>query len=223
MCGRYTLATQLDLLADRFGFETGSVSYQPRYNVAPGQDMPVVISDGGGRLAMMRWGLVPYWAREESIGYRMINARAETLAEKPSFKKSLQSRRCLVLADGFYEWRKQLPGKRKTPMRFVLRNRRPFGFAGLWDSWRQPDGEPLRTFTIITTSANEIVRPVHDRMPVILRPEDEDLWLNGESEGSEVLTNLLRPFAAELLEAYEVSWEVSSPSNDSPACIEPVP
>jgi putative SOS response-associated peptidase YedK len=221
MCGRYTLATQLDLLADRFGIDPGPVSHTLRYNVAPGQTVPVVISDSGRNLSMMRWGLVPHWAKDESIGYKMINARAETVGEKPSFRKSLESRRCLVLADGFYEWLKPGPGRRKTPIRFVLRDRQPFGFAGLWDRWLRPDGESLLTFTIITTDANEIVRPVHDRMPVILHREDESMWLHGEAGNTAPPVGLLRPYPAVLMESYAVSGLVSSPQNDSPACIEP--
>ncbi len=222
MCGRYTLATQLDLLADRFGADPGPVRHTPRYNIAPGQVVPIVMIDSKPQIAMMRWGLVPYWAKDESIGYRMINARSETLAEKPSFRKPLESRRCLVPADGFFEWRQEGSGKRKTPMRFRLKNHEVFGFAGLWDRWRQPDGEMLQTFTIITTDANELVGKVHDRMPVIMPQEAERTWLSSEKVDTKSLLALLTPYPAELMESYQVGELVSSPKNDSPECIQPV-
>jgi putative SOS response-associated peptidase YedK len=221
MCGRYTQTIDVETLQRRFGFNSGGVTLEPRYNLAPGQEAPVVIGEGTRILKLMRWGLVPYWAKEASIGYKMINARAETLMQKPSFKKSFRERRCLVLADGFYEWRK-LKGKRTgVPMRFTLKSREPFAFAGLWDAWKKPDGDILLSFTIITTEANELLRPIHDRMPVILRPRDEDKWLDPDLKNVDHLIPLLLPYPSDMMEGYEVSTLVNSPKNDVPECIMP--
>ena len=166
MCGRYTQTLAGPILLSRFRLEETVLDLKPRYNIAPGQEAAVVVREETTTLAAMRWGLVPSWAKEPAIGNRMINARAETITEKPSFKRLIERRRCLVPADGFYEWRREAKGK--VPMRFILKSREPFAFAGLWDRWRNPEGAELRTFTIITTAANELMRPVHDRMPVIL-------------------------------------------------------
>ena len=223
MCGRYTFSdAEASKLGDRFDFLDAGIALGPRYNVAPTQDAPVVVRDDVRRLEMMRWGLVPSWAKTPDIGARMINARCESVAEKPSFKHPLRRRRCLAIADGFYEWAK-VPGRRgKTPMRFVLNDGSHFAFAGLWDSWHGPDGRELRTFTIITTEANELVRPVHNRMPVVLLPEQEDLWVDPSVSDPAVLLPLLRPHPPERMESYEVSAMVNSPSNDRPECIAPV-
>ncbi len=221
MCGRYTLTSGLTILQRRFGFSAEQISLEPRYNLAPGQEAPVVICEENNTFRMMRWGLVPFWAKEASIGYKMINARAETLPQKPSFRKPFRERRCLILADGFYEWRKSEGKGKKIPIRFVLPSREPFAFAGLWDIWKKPDGSLLHTFTIITTQANELLRPVHDRMPVILQPEDEDLWLDPNLKDVTRLTPLLTPYPANALEAYDVSTIVNSPKNDVPECVQP--
>ena len=167
---------------------------------------------------MMQWGLVPSWAKDPSIGNKMINARAETLAEKPSFKGLIGKRRCLVLADGFYEWRKE--GKGKIPMRFTLRGGEPFSFAGLWDSWKKPAGGELFSFTIITTQANNLLRPIHERMPVILNKEGEEKWLDPDFKE---IHELLVPYPVEMMEFYDVSKLVNSPRNDLPQCISPLP
>ncbi len=193
---------------------------KPRYNLAPGQLAPVIVNEESKTLVMMQWGLVPSWAKEPSIGYKMINARAETLAQKNSFKRLLPSRRCLIIANGFYEWAKLKRGK--APMRFMLKGSEPFAFAGLWDRWKKPDGNELRTYTIITTQANELIKPVHDRMPVILNREAEDNWLNPEWKDSQKLGGLLKPFAADQMESYYVSPMVNSPKNDLIQCIQPV-
>jgi putative SOS response-associated peptidase YedK len=166
---------------------------------------------------MMHWGLVPSWAKDASIGNKMINARAETLTEKRTFKALLGRKRCLVLADGFYEWQKRERGK--LPMRFVLKDREPFAFAGLWDRWRRPDGNELQSFTIITTGANDLLRPVHDRMPVILDREGEGEWLNMDLKDTTKLIPLLKPYPSGDMEAYCVSKLVNSPTNDRPECI----
>ncbi len=203
----------------RFDINLEGTLLCPRYNIAPGQEAPVVVHDGGKSLEMMKWGLVPSWAKDPSIGNRMINARAETLAEKPSFKRLIGKKRCLVLADGFYEWRKE--GKGKVPMRITLRGGEPFSFAGLWDSWKKPDGGELRSFTIITTQANDLLRPIHDRMPVILDQEGDEKWLDAEYKEVHKLLALLAPYPADRMEAYDVSPLVNSPRNDLPQCVEP--
>lgn len=222
MCGRYTLAVQLDLITDRFLLKRVDVKETFRFNIAPTQLAPVIHqTDSGRTLTMMRWGLVPFWAKDESIGNKLINARAETLAEKPSFKRSLERKRCIVPADGFYEWKKSKDGKTKTPMRIVVGQGDLFGFAGLWDRWKSPVGESVESFTIITTEPNKYVSPIHNRMPVILSKDIEDQWLDPEITKPELLTPLLVPFKGEM-KAYEVSKSVNSPSNDSPSLIEPI-
>ncbi|MFH1724017.1 MAG: SOS response-associated peptidase, partial [Elusimicrobiota bacterium] len=170
MCGRYTQTADIKTLQRRFGFRAEGAAFAPRYNIAPGQTAPLVVRDEARRLALMRWGLVPSWAKDPAIGHRMINARSETIAEKPAFRKPFEKRRCLVVADGFYEWRRA--GRAKVPVRFVRKDGAPFAFAGLWDRWRVPGETPLDTFTVLTTSANSLVAEVHARMPVILREDD---------------------------------------------------
>jgi putative SOS response-associated peptidase YedK len=221
MCGRYTLASAIKAWEERFQIKFGDQLTAPRYNVAPGQVAPVIIQPDGRRVAGMRWGLVPRWAKDEMIGNKMINARAETLTERPSFRKPLERSRCLIPADGFYEWRPKPGGKGKQPIRFVLKSGEPFAFAGLHDSWRGPDGKILDTFTIITTTPNELVAKVHNRMPVIMARDQEAHWLAPNIDGAE-LTHLLSPFAADQMDCYEVSPLVNSPANDRPECVEKV-
>lgn len=220
MCGRYTQTADPAKLTERFRLEPPGPGISRRYNIVPTQDAPIVANDNPKRLRLMRWGLVPSWAKDAAIGNRMINARAETLAEKPSFKKPLERRRCLVLADGFYEWR-AAAGHAKIPVRIVLKSREPFAFAGLWDLWRGTEGRELATFTIITTHANELLKPIHDRMPVILRPADEEKWLDPGQVDAAKLAPLLNPYPSEEMAAYDVSTLVNSPKNDSAACISP--
>lgn len=196
--------------------------YRPRYNIAPGQPIINVFETSSGRrAAMFRWGLVPSWAKDDRIGYKMINARSETALEKPSFKRAFEKRRSVIPADSFYEWRKE--GAKKLPVRFLLKSRSVFVFAALWEAWK-PRGseseERLFTCTILTTGPNELVRTVHDRMPVILAPEDVDTWLDPETP-PEAAQQLCKPYPAELMEAYEVNPIVNSARNDSAACIEP--
>lgn len=219
MCGRFTLTTDLERLEERFGFRAAALAYAPRYNIAPSQPVLAVIAAEERRAGFLRWGLIPSWAKDASMGDRLINARAETVAEKPSFRRALQKRRCLVLADGFYEWKKE--GKRKTPMYVTLKGREPFGFAGLWETWRAPSGESIHSCTIITTAPNRLLETIHNRMPVILPREQETLWLDRTVEDPAVLTAVLAPYPAEEMEAYAVSPVVNSPANDSPACIAP--
>lgn len=221
MCGRFTRSADLQTLEIRFGFSAPATELSPRFNVAPMQYAPVVVlEDGERRLKLMRWGLLPSWAKDETLAGRLINARAETLADKPSFRQALKSRRCLVLADGFYEWAKS--GAGKLPHYFHLRGGQPFAFAGLWERWTTPDGETLLTFTIITTAPNELVKSVHDRMPVILRREDEQAWLD-PTTSADALARLLVPHPADLMASHPVSRLVNSPQNDSPECISPLP
>jgi putative SOS response-associated peptidase YedK len=227
MCGRFTQALEHEALQLRFGFEPYEFTYRPRYNIAPMQDVAVIATEGDSRvLRQMRWGLVPSWSKQEKYGYKMINARAETVAEKPSFKRSLMSKRCLVPASGYFEWR-ELPESRptkkvKVPMYFSLRGGEPFAFAGLWDVWRRFDDKVIVSFTIITCAANEMAAPIHDRMPVMLHPEDEVRWLDPTIQDASLLTPLLRPYPSEEMDVHEVSKLVNSPRNDSPDCIRPV-
>jgi putative SOS response-associated peptidase YedK len=221
MCGRFILTTDLDQLEERFSFHAQNLSFKPRYNIAPSQSVLAVIGDEtGNRGGMLRWGLIPSWAKDAAIGNRMINARAETVAEKPSFRRALQKRRCLILADGFYEWRQE--GKKKTPLFITLASHEPFAFAGLWETWRPPDGEAIHSCTIITTTPNTLMESIHNRMPVILTREAETAWLDRTMTEPERLLPLLVPYSETLMDAYEVALTVNSPKNDSPACIAPV-
>jgi putative SOS response-associated peptidase YedK len=220
MCGRYTyfLREFSDL---RLTWDVDEVfGLKPRYNIAPTQQAPVIVRANGKRaLELFRWGLIPWWAKDPAIGNNMINARAETLAEQPAFKNLLEKRRCLVLADSFYEWRKE--GKGKVPMRFKLKSGESFTFAGLWDSWKQPDGNLLRTYTIVTTEPNDVLRPIHNRMPVMLSNDDALKWLVLDYEIAHALT-LLKPCPPEKMEGYEVSILVNNLRNDLPECVRPI-
>jgi putative SOS response-associated peptidase YedK len=220
MCGRYTQTNDIAALVKRFGVATASLIIRKRFNMAPGQDAPVIINDNGKTLKLMRWGLIPFWAKDEKIGYKMINARAETVAEKPAYKNSFKRKRCLIPADGFYEWRREQGQKLKIPMRFCLSGMESFAFAGLWDSWKKPDGEELETYTIITTAANELLGKFHLRMPVILDQENEDVWLNSETEDPKILLPFLKAYPAGKMLSYDVSTIVNSARNDTPECIE---
>ena len=218
MCGRYTLKTPLNVLTERFDIEEAPSSITPSYNIAPTQHVATVLSENGKRkLEMLRWGLIPSWAKDPEIGNKMINARAETVAEKPSYRKAFKKSRCLILADGFYEWQKTDSGKQ--PFHIRMQGGSPFAFAGLWESWDKGDG--LRSCTIITTDANDLVGEVHNRMPVILHPEDYEMWLDPDFEEREPLTTLLKPFPAEAMETYVVSRRVNKPSNNEPGVVEP--
>ncbi|MDH3404883.1 MAG: SOS response-associated peptidase [Acidobacteriota bacterium] len=220
MCGRYTVSNPGEILPELVG-GGDSPEIAARFNVAPTQLAPVVIAgeDGVRRAVEMRWGLVPYWAEGPEIGSRMINARSETVAEKAAFRDSFRRRRCLVAADGFYEWQKVAGGKQ--PFLLRLTGGAPFGFAGLWDRWRGPRGRILESFTILTTTPNELVAPIHDRMPVILAPEGRDLWLD-EAASGEALQGVLGPYAAAAMEAIAVSDYVSNPAHDSLRCMQPL-
>ena len=220
MCGRFTLTADLERLEERFVFRAASLSYVPRYNIAPTQPVLALLENGERRAGFLRWGLIPSWAKDPAIGNRMINARAETLAEKPSFRRALHKRRCLIMADGFYEWKKE--GKKKTPMFVSLHDREPFGFAGLWETWPAPDGKTIHSCTIITTTPNALMVSIHNRMPVILPREAEAVWLDQKIEDPEALLPLLVPYPAEAIEAYAVSPLVNSPKNDTATCLTPI-
>lgn len=222
MCGRYTLHHHSEEIADRFGVDPIIELTPPRFNIAPSQIVPIVRQIGEREVIGCKWGLVPYWAKDPAIGNKLINAKAETLAEKPSFKYALAKRRCLIPADGFYEWQK----KGKAPSQPIYVRRRDgglFAFAGLWEEWRVPgaDDERLQTFTIVTTEPNELISQFHHRMAVILKPEEEAVWLDLKNKPQDVLP-LLRPYPAEELEAFLVSRAVNSPSFDDASCIAPV-
>jgi putative SOS response-associated peptidase YedK len=218
VCGRYTLRTPVETLAEEFGI-TGPLPEVPtRFNVAPTQEVAAVLEEDEQRkLEMLRWGLIPSWADDPAIGNRMINARSETAAQKPSFRSAFRKRRCLVLADGFYEWQKTASGKQ--PYYIRMGDGSPFAFAGLWESWGKY-GEEVRSCTILTTEANGLVGEIHHRMPVILPAEEYDLWLDPDMGEAEPLLDLLRPYPDDLMEAYPVSRFVNSPSNDSEQCVE---
>jgi putative SOS response-associated peptidase YedK len=223
MCGRFTTTFEFSEIRVRWNLDRDLPKYTPRFNVAPetSPNIPVIIRQKGvNECRLMQWGLIPSWAKDPSIGNQMINARAESLIEKPAFKDLVRSGRCLVPADGFYEWRKE--GKRKVPMWVHLKTKEPFALAGLWDVWRKPDGKRVESFTIITTEPNELVRPVHNRMPVILRPEDEEQWLDATRTSFVKAKSLLKPYPDELMDAHDVSPIVNSAKYDGPECIQPV-
>ena len=223
MCGRYTVRGILPV-AELFGISLPPEFQQPRYNVAPTQDVLVVRAAGSGAPAegrrgdLLRWGLVPHWASDPSVGNRMINARAETAAERPAFRDAMKRRRCLVPADGFYEWKAASTGKRKQPHLIRMKDDRPFAFAGLWENWGH-GAERVESFTILTTSPNELVAPIHDRMPVIVAPGDYDRWLDPKVDAVGV-KELLRPYDAGEMVAQPVGTHVNNPANDTPACVE---
>lgn len=215
MCGRFTLfATPIEI-AERFDVPlTFFDLYEKSYNIAPSHHILAVINSGlEQRAGLLRWGLIPSWSKDEKIGYKMINARAETIDEKPSFKQAFMKRRCLIIADGFYEWKRQ--NDSKQPMRITLRNQQLFAMAGLWEKWQNPDGESIYSCAVITTKANELVSDIHDRMPVILREQDEQIWLSRNIEEVKLLKDVLLPYNATDMNAYPVSSLVNTPKNNS--------
>ena len=219
MCGRFTLRTNPQQLALHFSCEIPA-DLKPTYNVAPTQAVATVRTGASGReFALLRWGLIPPWAKEKAIGNRLINARAETVAEKPAFRSAFRARRCLILADGYFEWQKE--GKVKQPFYFRMRDDVPFALAGLWESWKDPShSEVLQTCTIITTDANELTQPIHNRMPAIVSPDDYEVWLDAQQKDPQVLLPILRPFDTEAMTADPVSNWVNNPQHNDPRCIE---
>jgi putative SOS response-associated peptidase YedK len=221
MCGRFTLTAPAQDVAEQFGLPLFP-SLAPRYNIAPTQPVAAVRArtDFATReLVFLRWGLIPAWAPDPSMGARMLNARAETVADKPAYRSAFARRRCLIPADGFYEWR-TLAGK-KHPVHFRRRDARPFAFAGLWERWEATSGEVIESCSILTTQANELVRPIHERMPVIVAPHHYDLWLGARPSGTDALRALLRPWPADEMTATPVSTHVNNPRHDDERCLAP--
>jgi putative SOS response-associated peptidase YedK len=223
MCGRFTLtADPADLKATFYWANFGEADISPRYNIAPTQGVPVITNNGDNKLDYFTWGLIPFWAKDPSIGSRMINARSETLTEKPSFRNAFKRRRCLILADGFYEWQK-IPGEKvKIPTYIQLKGGKPFAMAGLWEEWNSPDGSQILSTTIITTQPNEFMKPIHNRMPVILPESAYEQWLTPKEVTSDTISPLLVPYNPSQMKAYPVSRVVNNPRNDSPDCIRPI-
>jgi len=218
MCGRFSLSQEASAIAEMFDLAEVP-NLEPRYNIAPTQLVSTVLRtpQSDRQLRMLRWGLIPAWAKDPAIGARVINARSETVTEKPSFRTAFRHRRCLVVADGFYEWQRQ--ERKKQPFYFRLQDQQAFAFAGLWEHWKAPDGEVIESCTILTTEANELLRPIHDRMPVILSRKDYDLWLDPAVQNHEPLQNLLHPYQAEAMMSYPVSTKVNNPTHNTPECI----
>ena len=222
MCGRFTLTVDAHQIREAFPWITVPDQLQPRYNVAPSQPVAIIPNDGKNRLDFFVWGLVPFWAKDPTIGSRMINARGETVDQKPSFKAAFRHRRCLILADGFYEWKKAPDQAAKIPMYIKMKDDRPFALAGLWETWHAPDGSDLFTCTIITTEPNDLLKDVHNRMPVILPEEAYPLWLRTDPAETAELKSLLVPYSPHQMKVYPVSRTVNNPANDTPACVTPL-
>jgi len=222
MCGRYSQTQSAEIIAQAFQVDNVP-TLKPRYNIAPTQSVATVLQASTGtnrQLKMLHWGLIPSWAKDRKMGARLINARAETVAEKPAFRSAFRQRRCLVLADGFYEWQQQENQKQKQPFYFRMNEKHPFAFAGLWEHWQDQDsGEEIESCTLLTTDPNELMKPIHNRMPVILDAKDYELWLDPEVKKSELLQPLLRPYPTEEMTAFPVSKAVNKPSNDTAECI----
>jgi putative SOS response-associated peptidase YedK len=223
MCGRFAASKSGEELQREFQLRVIRAAPKPSFNVAPTMQAPVVVNDGGRALDFFRWGLIPWWAKDPSIGAKTINARADTLAEKPAFRDAFRLRRCLVLADGFFEWKVAAGSKGERVPHFIrLQGGRSMPFAGLWERWRAPEGSEVLTCTIVTTTANELLAPLHDRLPVILGPESVDRWLDPQAHEGPDLLSLLAPCPSGWLEAFPVSSFVNKPDNDGPECIQRV-
>jgi putative SOS response-associated peptidase YedK len=221
MCGRFTLTVNPADLQEKFSDYAFPSQFAPRFNIAPTQPVLAIPNDEKNEASFFIWGLIPMWAKDPSIGNRLINARGETLEEKPAFRGSLKYKRCLILADGFYEW-KSVPGRKaKTPFFIHMKDRQPFAFAGLWDSWNSPDGSQIKSCTIITTEPNDLMAIIHNRMPVILHPRDYAKWLDPSPQTPESLKPLIKPFPADAMDAYPVSPLVNKPANDIPELVVP--
>lgn len=224
MCGRFALTTSGMTLAELLRL-TQPPNLEPRYNIAPTQPVAALrtpSADAERRLEMFHWGLIPSWAKDPAIGNRMINARAETVAEKPAYRAAFRRRRCLIPVSGFYEWQEPQTKGPKQPFYIQMADESPFALAGLWEQWQDPNGSAVESCTIITTSPNELLRPIHDRMPVILPPDDYDRWLDPDQSDVKKLTPMLQPFPAKHMAAYAISTHVNKPSNDDAECIKAV-
>lgn len=220
MCGRFDCHSDISVILKVFKIDHFSIEYKPHYNIAPSQNIIVVKDSGQRELAQCRWGFIPSWSKDPSAGFKMINARAESVADKPAFKDAFRNQRCLVVADGFYEWVRD--GKVKQPVYIRLKSHMPVGFAGLYSVWRSPEGEDICTCTIITTDANELLRPIHDRMPVIIPKDKEDLWLDPKTIEKGKLLPFLTPYPSDEMEFYRVSPIMNKPEYDSPEVISPI-
>jgi putative SOS response-associated peptidase YedK len=222
MCGRYSQSQSAEIIAQTFQVDHVP-TLKPRYNIAPTQSVATILQPSTStnrQFKMLHWGLIPSWAKDKKMGAKLINARAETVAEKPSFRSAFRQRRCLLVADGFYEWQQQADKKQKQPFYFHLIDKRPFAFAGLWEHWEDKDsGEEIESCTLITTEANELMQPIHNRMPVILDPKDYDLWIDPEVKKPELLQPLLHSYPAEEMTTYPVSKAVNKASHDTEECI----
>lgn len=221
MCGRFTLFSEFESIVKRFEIDHTQIEeqYQFSYNIAPSHSVVSVISNGDqNKLGFLRWGLIPPWAKDEKLGFKMINARAETLAEKKSFKNAYKNKRCLIIADSFFEWKRI--NDKKVPMRIKLKNGMPFGMAGLWEAWKSPNGKFIYSCAVITTNSNTLMSPIHNRMPVIIKPENEKEWLNPAITDLNKLNRLLKPYDDREMEAFEVSSAVNSSKHNSPEIIE---
>jgi putative SOS response-associated peptidase YedK len=219
MCGRFSLTQSAWAIAQTFQL-SDVPNLTPRYNIAPTQPIGTILQKAQRQFQWMQWGLIPSWAKDPSIGNKLINARAESLREKPSFRNAFKRRRCLIVADGFYEWQKI--DKRKQPYYIQMDDDKPFAFAGLWDTWQPPEGAAIASCTIITTSANAIVQPIHDRMPVILSPDRYTQWLDPTLTDTQVLQELLQPYNSDAMKATPVSSAVNNPANEKAECIAPI-
>jgi len=222
MCGRYTLKTPVERLAEKFQFPE-IIPLKPRYNIAPSQSVAVVRrfpDDRDRKLAMLRWGLLPLWVKDLSKVQQPINAKAETAAEKPMFRDAFKRRRCLVPADGFYEWKQD--GGRKQPVYIRMKDGEPFAIAGLWEHWEGQDGQVIESCTLLTTEPNDVLAPIHNRMPVILDPKDYAQWLDPDLQTADGVKPLLRPYPSDLMTVYSISLRVNNPRNDDSQCLEPL-
>ncbi len=221
MCGRFTLTVTAESIQIAFPWLKVPEYITPRYNIAPSQPVAVVPNTGTDTIDYFNWGLIPSWTKDPKIGNRLINARSETLGEKPSFRSAYLRRRCLIFADGFYEWVKKPGQKTKTPYYVQMESKDPFGFAGIWEEWHSPDGSIIITTSIITTESNEMISKIHSRMPVILPKDAHKAWLDPGEKKPEELNHLLIPYPAEEMFQFPVSTIVNSPANDSPECVLP--
>ncbi|MFY9702513.1 MAG: SOS response-associated peptidase [Terriglobales bacterium] len=223
MCGRYRLSRRKQVVEEYFDCRSDEPDWDPRYNIAPTQPIPVIRQNPKEpvrELSLVRWGLIPSWAKDPSIAARMINARSETAATKPAFRDALKSRRCLIPADGFYEWKRD--GKTKQPYCFEINEGELFAFAGIWDRWKDASGKPVETCSILTTTPNAVTAPVHDRMPVILEPDAYDLWLDPGMQNVAAVSDLLKPYDARAMRCYPISARINSVANDDAECSAPV-
>lgn len=216
MCGRFQLSVKGKQISERFNVEVFDEKYSPMYNCAPSQNLPVITNTEPDRLSYFKWGLVPFWSKDSKIGFNLINARAENIEQKPSFKTAFSKRRCLIPANGFYEWKKI--GKQKIPHRIFLKSEEIFAIAGIWETWKDTEDRPLNSFSILTTTPNSLMRNIHNRMPVILNRHDEQAWLFENDE--QYLKSLCQPFDTLKMEAYQISPKVNLPLNNTLEIIE---